>query len=198
MILMETAGFCRRPQHGFLGSLTLVRLRSARQVTWPAQCDVRLQPTASMRSASDKTTQTGQTGMPRTWWRRQAGRSCRSNPPGPTGLHAWLDVVVRLSGTPVVSIASIQGRVRGTGSDFILACDLRFASRENTLLGQPQAGMGLVPGGGPMARLSRLVGRGRAISGFTDRSYRSVWRQRFWPENGRRRTNIATPIGCAL
>jgi enoyl-CoA hydratase/carnithine racemase len=82
---------------------------------------------------------------------------------GPTGMHAWLDVLVRLSQAPVVSIASIRGRARGAGSEFILACDLRFASRENTLLGHPEVGMGLVPGGGPMARLSRLVGRGRAL-----------------------------------
>src|SRR3954447_18062193 len=82
---------------------------------------------------------------------------------GPTGLHAWLDLLVRLSRAPVVSIASIRGRARGAGSEFVLACDLRFAARENALLGQPEVGMGLVPGGGPMARLSRLVGRGRAL-----------------------------------
>jgi len=63
----------------------------------------------------------------------------------------------------VVSIASIRGRARGAGSEFVLACDLRFASRENRLLGQWEVGVGVVPGGGPMARLSRLVGRGRAL-----------------------------------
>jgi enoyl-CoA hydratase/carnithine racemase len=82
---------------------------------------------------------------------------------GPTGMHAWLDLLVRLSRAPVVSIASLRGRARGAGSEFILACDLRFASRENALLGQPEVGFGVVPGGGPMARLSRLVGRGRAL-----------------------------------
>ena len=82
---------------------------------------------------------------------------------GPTGMHAWLDLLVRLSRAPVVSIASIRGRARGAGSEFVLACDLRFASRENTLLGQFEVGAGVVPGGGPMARLSRLVGRGRAL-----------------------------------
>jgi enoyl-CoA hydratase/carnithine racemase len=84
-------------------------------------------------------------------------------PPGPTGMHAWLDLLVRLSRAPVVSIAAVRGRVRAAGSEFVLACDLRFASRENALLGQPEVGMGFVPGGGPMARLSRLVGRGRAL-----------------------------------
>jgi enoyl-CoA hydratase/carnithine racemase len=82
---------------------------------------------------------------------------------GPTGMHAWLDLLVRLSRAAVVSIASIRGRARGAGSEFILACDLRFASRENAVLGQFEVGTGVVPGGGPMARLSRLVGRGRAL-----------------------------------
>jgi enoyl-CoA hydratase/carnithine racemase len=82
---------------------------------------------------------------------------------GPTGMPAWIDVLVRLSRAPVVTIASIRGRARGAGSEFVLACDLRFASRENTLLGQVEVGLGVVPGGGPMARLARLVGRGRAL-----------------------------------
>jgi len=82
---------------------------------------------------------------------------------GPTGMHAWLDVLVRLSRAPVVSVASIRGRARGAGSEFVLACDLRFGSRENMLVGQFEVGSGVVPGGGPMARLSRLVGRGRAL-----------------------------------
>ena len=82
---------------------------------------------------------------------------------GPTGMHAWLDLLVRLARAPVVSLASIRGRARGAGSEFVLACDLRFASRENALLGQFEVGTGVVPGGGPMARLSRLVGRGRAL-----------------------------------
>jgi enoyl-CoA hydratase/carnithine racemase len=82
---------------------------------------------------------------------------------GPTGLPAWIDVLVRLARAPVVSIASIRGRARGAGSEFVLACDLRFASSENTLLGQFEVGIGVVPGGGPMARLAGLVGRGRAL-----------------------------------
>ncbi len=84
-------------------------------------------------------------------------------PNGPTGMPAWVDVLVRLSRAPVVSVAAIRGRARGAGSEFVLACDLRFASRENTILGQFEVGIGVVPGGGPMARLSRLVGRGRAL-----------------------------------
>ena len=82
---------------------------------------------------------------------------------GPTGLPAWLDLLARLSRAPAVSIASIRGRARGAGSEFILAYDMRFASRENTMLGQFEVAIGLVPGGNPMARLSRLAGRGRAL-----------------------------------
>jgi enoyl-CoA hydratase/carnithine racemase len=78
-------------------------------------------------------------------------------------MHARLDLLVRLSRAPTVSIASIRGRVCGAGSEFVLACDMRFASRENAVLGQFEVGSGVVPGGGPMARLSRLVGRGRAL-----------------------------------
>jgi enoyl-CoA hydratase/carnithine racemase len=90
-------------------------------------------------------------------------RKTTALPPGPTGMHPWLDLTARLSRAPVVSIAAIRGRARGAGSEFVLACDLRFASRENTLLGQFEVGAGFIPGGGPMARLSRLVGRGRAL-----------------------------------
>jgi enoyl-CoA hydratase/carnithine racemase len=93
---------------------------------------------------------------------RDRGRTA-ALPGAPTGMHAWLDLLVRLSRAPTVSIASIRGRARGAGSEFVLACDLRFASRENTLLGQFEVGTGVVPGGGAMARLSRLVGRGRAL-----------------------------------
>jgi enoyl-CoA hydratase/carnithine racemase len=86
-----------------------------------------------------------------------------SMPAGPTGMHPWLDLMARLSRAPVVSIAAIRGRARGAGSELVLACDLRFASRENTLIGQFEVGSGFVPGGGPTARLPRLVGRGRAL-----------------------------------
>ena len=82
---------------------------------------------------------------------------------GPTGMPAWPDVLARLSRAAVVSIASIRGRARGAGSEFVLVCDLRFASSETTLLGQFEIDSGVVPGDGPMARLSRLIGRGRAL-----------------------------------
>jgi enoyl-CoA hydratase/carnithine racemase len=86
-----------------------------------------------------------------------------SLPPGPTGLQPLPDMLVRLSRAPVVSIASIRGRATGVGSELALACDMRFASREKAVLSQWEVGAGVVPGGGPMARLPRLMGRGRAL-----------------------------------
>src|SRR5215469_5282551 len=86
-----------------------------------------------------------------------------SLPPGPTGLQAWPDILVRLSRAPVVSIALIRGRATGNGSELALASDMRFASREKAILSQWEVGVGLIPGGGPMARLPRLMGRGRAL-----------------------------------
>jgi enoyl-CoA hydratase/carnithine racemase len=84
-------------------------------------------------------------------------------PPGPTGLQPLPDMLVRLSRVPVVSIAAIRGRATGVGSELALACDMRFASREKALLSHFEVGAGVVPGGGPMARLPRLMGRGRAL-----------------------------------
>ncbi|MCU7730094.1 enoyl-CoA hydratase/isomerase family protein [Actinoplanes sp. KI2] len=82
--------------------------------------------------------------------------------PGPTGLHPYLDNFIRLSKLPVATICEIRGRTRGAGSEFVLATDIRFAS-ETAILGQFEVGVGAVPGGGPMARLGRLAGRGRAL-----------------------------------
>jgi enoyl-CoA hydratase/carnithine racemase len=83
--------------------------------------------------------------------------------PGPTGLQPLPDLLVRLSRLPVVSISLIHGRATGVGSELALASDMRFASREKALLSQWEVGAGLVPGGGPMARLPRLIGKGRAL-----------------------------------
>src|SRR5258708_4413215 len=82
---------------------------------------------------------------------------------GPSGLPILLDTFVRLTKSPVVSIAKIRGRARGVGSEFILACDMRFASRENTALAQVEVGSGVHPGGGGTERLPALMGRGRAL-----------------------------------
>jgi len=87
-------------------------------------------------------------------------------PPGPKGLGPLNDLLVRLSRAPVVSIALIRGRATGVGSELALACDMRFASREKAVLGHFEVGAAIVPGGGPMARLPRLIGRGRALEVF--------------------------------
>ena len=84
-------------------------------------------------------------------------------PQRPTGLEAWPDILVRLTRAPVVSIALIRGRATGNGSEIALACDMSFASREKAVLSQWEVGVGLVAGGGPMARLPRLIGRCRAL-----------------------------------
>jgi enoyl-CoA hydratase/carnithine racemase len=86
-----------------------------------------------------------------------------SIPQGPTGLEAWPDILVRLTRAPVASIALIRGRATGNGSEIALACDMSFASREKAVLSQWEVGVGLVAGGGPMARLPRLIGRSRAL-----------------------------------
>ncbi len=68
-----------------------------------------------------------------------------------------------LSASRLVSIAQIEGRVRGAGSEFALACDLRFAARESAIFGQLELAFGAVPGGGAVQHLVRLMGRGRAL-----------------------------------
>src|SRR4051794_10821482 len=84
-------------------------------------------------------------------------------PPGPTGLPPWPDFLVRLTRLPVASIALIRGRATGNGSEILLACDMSFASREKAIISQWEVGVGLVAGGGPMARLPQLIGRNRAL-----------------------------------
>jgi enoyl-CoA hydratase/carnithine racemase len=84
-------------------------------------------------------------------------------PAGATGLQPLPDMLARLSRAPAVSISLIRGRATGVGSELALASDMRFASREKAILSQWEVGAGLVPGGGPMARLPRLIGRGRAL-----------------------------------
>jgi enoyl-CoA hydratase/carnithine racemase len=75
----------------------------------------------------------------------------------------WHHFVNRLAHTGVISIASVRGRARGIGNEFALACDIRFASRERALFGQTEIGTGVVPGGGGLDWLPRLVGRSRSL-----------------------------------
>jgi enoyl-CoA hydratase/carnithine racemase len=84
-------------------------------------------------------------------------------PAGPTGLPPWPDFLARLTRLPVVSIALIRGRATGNGSELTLACDMSFASREKAIISQWEVGVGMVAGGGPMARLPQLIGRNRAL-----------------------------------
>jgi enoyl-CoA hydratase/carnithine racemase len=84
-------------------------------------------------------------------------------PAGPTGLPPWPDFLVRLTRAPVASIALIRGRATGNGSELTLASDMSFASREKTVISQWEVGVGMVAGGGPMARLPGLIGRNRAL-----------------------------------
>ncbi|MFJ9714100.1 enoyl-CoA hydratase/isomerase family protein [Streptomyces sp. NPDC101234] len=75
----------------------------------------------------------------------------------------WTDMVLRLSKAPFISIAAIRGRTRGAGNELALTCDLRYASRETAVFGQPEVGIGIVPGGGGTERLPRSIGRDRAL-----------------------------------
>ncbi len=79
------------------------------------------------------------------------------------GVPRWIEAADRLSKSSVLSIAVIRGRVRGGGSEFTMGSDIRFASREKAIFGQPEVATGLIPGGGALDRLPLLVGRARAI-----------------------------------
>ncbi|MGX6999137.1 enoyl-CoA hydratase/isomerase family protein [Caballeronia sp. KNU42] len=79
------------------------------------------------------------------------------------GTPRWIEAATRLAQSKVLSIAVIRGRARGGGSEFALACDIRFASKEKAIFGQPEVGTGLIPGGGALQRLPLLVGRSRAM-----------------------------------
>jgi enoyl-CoA hydratase/carnithine racemase len=75
----------------------------------------------------------------------------------------WTDIVLKLTKAPYITVASIRGRTRGGGNELALAFDLRYASRERAIFGQPEVGGGLLPGGGGTERLPRFIGRDRAL-----------------------------------
>src|SRR6195256_1236897 len=79
------------------------------------------------------------------------------------GGHPFTELHLRLSKSPAVTISAIRGRARGAGSEFALATDIRFASRERAVIGQFEVGFAAIAGGGPSTRLPGIVGRGRAL-----------------------------------
>ncbi len=87
-------------------------------------------------------------------------------PEGEDAVPTWTDIVLRLSKAPYITIASIRGRTRGGGNELALAFDLRYASREKAMFGQPEVGSSLLPGGGGTERLPRFIGRDRALEVF--------------------------------
>jgi enoyl-CoA hydratase/carnithine racemase len=84
-------------------------------------------------------------------------------PQGEDAVPMWTDIVLRLSRAPYITVAAIRGRTRGGGNELALAFDLRYASRERAIFGQPEVGGGLLPGGGGTERLPRFIGRDRAL-----------------------------------
>jgi enoyl-CoA hydratase/carnithine racemase len=78
-------------------------------------------------------------------------------------VYGWSRLVTQFTNSPVVTIASIRGAARGIGNEFVLACDMRFASTEKARFAQVEVGFGCVPGGGGLDWLSAYVGRARAI-----------------------------------
>jgi enoyl-CoA hydratase/carnithine racemase len=85
------------------------------------------------------------------------------NTKGDSGFSAWIDVMLRMYSSPVISIASSRGRARGNGSEFLLACDMVFASKEKAVFNQVEVGVGVLPGGGGIEHLAACVTRSRAI-----------------------------------
>lgn len=83
--------------------------------------------------------------------------------PKSTGLPVWPDVARRFELAPFLTIGLLRGRARGVGSEFIQAMDVCFASKEKTKIAQIEIGCGLIPGGGGLERLPRLIGRRRAL-----------------------------------
>jgi enoyl-CoA hydratase/carnithine racemase len=82
---------------------------------------------------------------------------------GLTGEPSIALMLRHLSASRLVTIAQIEGRVRGVGSEFVLACDMRFAARESAIFGQFEPAFGVIPGAGGAQHLARLMGRGRAL-----------------------------------
>lgn len=84
-------------------------------------------------------------------------------PPKADSLGPFHAMVDRFRTMPKASIAKIEGRARGGGSEFVLSLDMRFGAIGRAILGQPEVGAGIIPGGSGTQRLPRLLGRSRAL-----------------------------------
>ncbi|KAL7912446.1 ClpP/crotonase [Trichoderma velutinum] len=78
-------------------------------------------------------------------------------------LAKWPLMMLKLATIPVITVAAIRGRTRGIGSEFVLACDIRFGSEEKAILSQAEVSFGLIPGGGGVEWLPKHVSRGRML-----------------------------------
>ena len=81
-------------------------------------------------------------------------------PPAP---NVFQQMTERFRTMPKATIAKVEGRARGGGSELVLACDMRFGALGRAVLGQPEVALGIIPGGGGTQRLPRLIGRARAL-----------------------------------
>lgn len=111
-------------------------------------------------------------------------------PDSADAVPVWTDIVLKLTKAPYITIGLIRGRTRGGGNELALAFDLRYASRENAMFGQPEVGSGLLPGGGGTERLPRAIGRSRALEVIltsadydADTAERWGWITRAIPDN---------------
>ena len=84
-------------------------------------------------------------------------------PPRGKTLGMFHRMVERFRTMPKATIGKIEGRARGGGSEFLLALDMRFAALGKAILSQPEIALGIIPGGGGTQRMTRVMGRGRAL-----------------------------------
>jgi enoyl-CoA hydratase/carnithine racemase len=98
----------------------------------------------------------------------EAIRAFPADQPPPTELNLFHRMCESLRTMPKATIAVIEGRVGGGGSELALSCDMRFATHETgshrgAVFNQPEVALGIIPGGSGTQRLPRLIGRSRAL-----------------------------------
>ena len=87
--------------------------------------------------------------------------------PEATELNDFHRMCERFRTMPKPTIAVIEGRVGGGGSELTLSCDMRFADRSTAIFNQPEVALGIIPGGSGTVRLSRLIGRSRSMEAIS-------------------------------